>query len=67
MVPMAKSSDGNWQVTVPLYVGPQEQEKLKQLADGLQLTVDYGWLTVIATPLFWLLSAIHKWIPRTGV
>lgn len=62
MVPMAKSSDGNWQVTVPLYVGPQEQEKLKQLADGLQLTVDYGWLTVIATPLFWLLSAIHKWI-----
>lgn len=62
MVPMAKATDGNWQVTVPLYVGPQEQEKLKLLADGLQLTVDYGWLTVIATPLFWLLSAIHKWV-----
>lgn len=64
MVPMAKAADGNWQVTVPLYVGPQEQEKLKTLADGLQLTVDYGWLTVIATPLFWLLSAIHKWISQ---
>ena len=64
MVPMAKAADGNWQVTVPLYVGPQEQEKLKTLADGLQLTVDYGWLTVIATPLFWLLSAIHKWVSQ---
>jgi YidC/Oxa1 family membrane protein insertase len=54
--------DGQWEVNVPLYVGPQEQKNLEALAEGLQLTVDYGWLTVIATPLFWLLSNIHTWV-----
>lgn len=47
-------------VTVPLYAGPQEQDQLSKLAPGLDLTVDYGWLTVIAAPLFWVLSWIHK-------
>ncbi|HWA13950.1 MAG TPA: membrane protein insertase YidC [Burkholderiales bacterium] len=50
-----------------LYAGPQEQEKMAQLAPGLDLTVDYGWLTVIATPLFWVLSAIQKWVGNWGV
>lgn len=56
------AANGVWEVSVPLYVGPQEQKKLEALAEGLQLTVDYGWLTVIATPLFWLLSNIHTWL-----
>jgi len=56
------TKDGKWEVSVPLYVGPQEQKNLEALAEGLQLTVDYGWLTVIATPLFWLLSNIHTWV-----
>ncbi|ANQ87148.1 propable 60 Kd inner-membrane protein [Azoarcus olearius] len=43
-----------------LYVGPQEQDKLENIAPGLDLVVDYGWLTVIAAPLFWALSALHK-------
>jgi YidC/Oxa1 family membrane protein insertase len=50
-----------------LYAGPQEQDKLAQLAPGLNLTVDYGWLTVIASPLFWVLSAIQKWTGNWGV
>lgn len=54
-------------LSVPLYAGPQEQEKLSQLAPGLDLTVDYGWLTVIATPLFWVLSMIHKGVDNWGV
>jgi YidC/Oxa1 family membrane protein insertase len=45
---------------MPLYVGPQEQEKLKQLATGLDLVVDYGWLTVLAYPMFAVLSWINK-------
>lgn len=56
------TTDGQWEVSVPLYVGPQEQKNLEALAEGLRLTVDYGWLTVIATPLFWLLSNIHTWV-----
>ena len=39
-----------------LYTGPQEEDVLSALAPGLELVKDYGWLTVIAKPLFWLLS-----------
>ncbi|MDW7642862.1 MAG: membrane protein insertase YidC [Nitrosomonadaceae bacterium] len=54
-------------VSVPLYAGPQEQSKLASLAKGLDLTVDYGWLTVIGAPLFWLLSFFHSWVGNWGV
>ncbi len=54
-------------VTVSLYAGPQEQEALKDIAPGLNLTVDYGWLTVIAAPIFWMLQFLHKWVGNWGV
>ncbi len=53
-------------VTMPLYVGPQEQEKLKALAPGLDLVVDYGWLTVLAYPMFVVLSFLNKLIGNWG-
>jgi len=46
-------------VKTRLYVGPQDQNKLDDIAPGLKLEVDYGILTVIAAPLFWLLSLLH--------
>lgn len=54
-------------ITMPFYAGPQEQNKLAELAPGLELTVDYGWLTVLAVPLFWLLSFYHSWVDNWGV
>ncbi len=42
-----------------LYVGPKMQQKLEAIAPGLQLTVDYGLLTPIAEPLFWVLNKLH--------
>jgi len=54
-------------VTVPLYAGPQEPAKLEKIAPGLDLTIDYGWLTVIAVPLFWLLQLLHQWVGNWGV
>ena len=54
-------------LAVPLYVGPQEQDELSKLAPGLDLTVDYGWLTVIAKPLFWFLQWLHGWVGNWGV
>ena len=61
IVPMPSIAPGASQsISMPLYVGPQEQEKLKQLAPGLDLVVDYGWLTVLAYPMFAVLSWINK-------
>ncbi len=54
-------------LAMPLYAGPQEQEKLAALSKGLDLAVDYGWLTVIAAPLFWVLQWIHGWAGNWGV
>lgn len=53
-------------ITVPLYVGPANS-KLDNVAPGLGLTVDYGWLTIIATPLFWLLTFIQGWFQNWGI
>jgi YidC/Oxa1 family membrane protein insertase len=50
-----------------LYAGPQEQDKLAKLAPGLDLTVDYGWLTIIAVPLFWVLSWFYRWVGNWGI
>ncbi|HSI38754.1 MAG TPA: membrane protein insertase YidC [Methylotenera sp.] len=56
-------------LTVParLFSGPQAQKELKAAAPGLEYTVDYGWLTVVASPLFWLLSKIHGFVGNWGV
>lgn len=47
-------------ISMQMYAGPEDQEVLKNLAPGLDLAVDYGWLTVVARPIFWLLSFLHK-------
>jgi YidC/Oxa1 family membrane protein insertase len=54
-------------VEVPVYAGPQDQDHLQSVAPGLQLVVDYGWLTVIAAPLFWVLKLFHGWAGNWGV
>jgi YidC/Oxa1 family membrane protein insertase len=54
-------------VAVRLYAGPEEQDKLKAVAPGLELVVDYGWLTVIAAPLFWVLERLHGWLGNWGL
>jgi len=49
-----------------LYVGPKLQDQLQSVAEGLELTVDYGWLTVIAKPIYWLLETIHGLLGNWG-
>ncbi|MBC7622194.1 MAG: membrane protein insertase YidC [Aeromicrobium sp.] len=53
-------------LTMPLYVGPQEQEKLKTLSPGLDLVVDYGWLKTLAYPMFVVLSFLNSMIGNWG-
>jgi len=48
-----------------LFIGPQEEHNLEALYPGLELVKDYGWLTILAKPLFWLLDQLndqlHNW------
>jgi YidC/Oxa1 family membrane protein insertase len=48
------------------YVGPKLQEDLDEIAEGLALTVDYGVLTFLAKPLFWILEWVHDWVGNWG-
>ena len=49
------------------FVGPKLQSQLEEIDDTLKLTVDYGWLTIISQPLFWLLSFVFGFIGNWGV
>ena len=48
------------------FVGPQEEKVLESLAPGLELVKDYGWLTILAKPLYWLLDKLHSFIQNWG-
>ncbi len=52
--------------TSRLYVGPTQQDRLAAVAPGLELTVDYGYLTFLAQPIFWLLQHIHNLVRNWG-
>ncbi len=53
--------------TARLYVGPMLQNQLGKIAPGLNLTIDYGWSTVIAVPMFKLLSFLHGLVHNWGL
>ncbi len=54
------ASGASQQAHTRLYVGPKLQEHLAGVAPGLERTIDYGILTLLAEPLFWLLSFFHS-------
>lgn len=49
-----------------LVAGPKLQNEMREIAPGLDLTVDYGWLTVLAQPIFWLLGKLHALLGNWG-
>ena len=52
--------------TAKLFVGPQEEKALETLYPGLELVKDYGWLTILSKPLFWLLYELFRVIGNWG-
>lgn len=62
-VPAGESGE----LAIQIYTGPKDQERLEAVADGLELTVDYGWLTFLAQPLFWVLSEIQGVVSNWGL
>jgi len=53
-------------LALKMFVGPKEQVRLKQQAEGFGLTVDFGWLTPLSVPLFWILDKIHGVVNNWG-
>ncbi len=53
-------------IDAKLFIGPQEEKALEALAPGLELVKDYGWLTILAKPLYWLLYWLHSFIHNWG-
>jgi len=67
VVPMGEVAAGSSKVMQStLFAGPQEENKLAALAPGLDLVKDYGWFTILAKPLFWLLDQLHKVLGNWG-
>lgn len=62
----AVAAGATGKLSVPFYAGPQDQDTLAKLATGLELVVDYGWLTVIAAPIFWVLQWLHAFLGNWG-
>ncbi|MGE5153855.1 MAG: membrane protein insertase YidC [Bdellovibrio bacteriovorus] len=60
------AAGANHRFDAQLFVGPKVQDTLAEIAPGLDLTVDYGWLTVIAQPIHWLLAKIHSVVGNWG-
>ena len=55
------------EINAQLFAGPQTEKDLGAAAPGLEYAVDYGWLTVIAKPLFWVLSKINGLVHNWGI
>ncbi len=53
--------------TTTLFVGPKLQSQLEEIDPKLKLTVDYGWLTILSGPMFWLLNKLFGFIGNWGV
>lgn len=58
---------GSAELTERLFVGPKLQEQLKATGPRLELTADYGKLTILAQPLFWLLAKVHGLVGNWGL
>ena len=67
VVPMGEVAPGTSKVIQStLFAGPQEENKLAELAPGLDLVKDYGWFTILSKPLFWLLDQLHGVLGNWG-
>jgi YidC/Oxa1 family membrane protein insertase len=53
-------------VEATFFAGPQVEKLLETIAPGLDLVKDYGWLTILSKPLYWLLTQLHSILRNWG-
>lgn len=66
LTPMSVAPGETGQLGLDMFAGPKEQDRLVEKAPGFDLTVDYGWLTPVSAPLFWVLDRIHDIVGNWG-
>ena len=64
--PEAVAPGATQSVTATFFAGPQEEKMLEGVAPGLDLVKDYGWLTILAKPLYWLMDKLHGVLGNWG-
>ena len=64
--PVSVPAGGTGSSEATLYVGPKLHDHLEVVAPGLDLSVDYGFLTIISKPLFWVLKWLHALFGNWG-
>ncbi len=64
--PVTVPSNSTVQFATQLFAGPKIQPMMENIANGLELTVDYGWLTIIGKPIYWLLNQIYNVVGNWG-
>lgn len=62
---VAAGTTGSFRET--LFVGPKLQANLGAIAERLPLVTDYGMLTILSRPLFWLLGKVHAAVGNWGL
>jgi len=65
--PVTVEPGGDGRFSARLFAGPKLQNRMDEIADGLELTTDYGILTLLSKPLFWLLDKINNLVGNWGL
>lgn len=58
---------GTTEFSSQFFVGPKLTKRLEEISPGLDLTVDYGVLTFLSKPLYWLLSFYYSYVGNWGL
>lgn len=66
LTPAIVENDSVGTLHTQIYIGPKEQDRIDEPSEGLILTVDYGWLTPVSSPLFWVLDKINDFVQNWG-
>jgi len=64
---MSIPSHQSVKIPFKVYMGPKDEDRLKKLGSGAERLVDFGWFTIVAKPILWLLNLTHKATKNYGI
>ena len=67
LAPLSVAAGRRGEMTARMFVGPKENKRLVEADRQLELAVDFGWLTPVSAPLFWLLTQIQQVVVNWGL